>query len=667
MNLSSDITSLPGVGPKLGQGFARIGIEKINDLVWYPPYRYIDATQIIPIKDLSSQLNNNVVIKAEILSVKEKITARKRMKMVEARVQDGSGDIKIVWFNQPYLKNVLKLGETKVFYGKVAKDWQTNNLTLSNPLILNSGQILPVYHETSGVTSALIRRLLKPLLPHLTEIRDPLPPKIIQQFELKSRGWSLAKIHNPDVQEEILSSRRRLGFEELLFLGLQIRFLSQKNEKIAQKIPLPLEDIKQFIQALPFTLTDSQRKAAWEILNDMDSIQPMKRLLMGDVGSGKTVVGALATLAAVKAGQQVLWLAPTEVLVNQHYTGLAQLFSKTQYSVGLYTGSKKTADLIKDNIIVGTHALLEPNCKFGKIGLIIVDEQHRFGVKQRAALENLIAHTPHYLSMTATPIPRTLALTIYGDLAISTLNELPKNRLPILTSIVTNLNRSQMYAKITDEINKGRQAFIITPLIDEAEANEETESNKKSVLAEYKNLSENIFPKYNLGFIHGKMKAKDKDQIMADFKAKKIDILVATSIIEVGIDIPNATVMVIENSDSFGLAQLHQFRGRVGRGKHQSYCFLSAHNLSDKGRTRLQAMTKYESGFKLAEIDLQLRGPGSLVGLKQSGLPDLRLASLTDTLVIKQAQLATNIILKDGLSADILSEIELLAKTNHFE
>lgn len=664
MDLTEPITSLPGVGPKTEISFERLGIKTIRDLLWYAPFRYIDASSSTPINRLAR--DQEAVITAEIIGVKEKATARRRMKIIEAECQDETGTIKIVWFNQTYIKNLLVVGQTRIFYGKVGFDWQTKKIVLTNPLILNSLQILPVYHETSGLTSGFIRKIIKPILAQVDQLSDPLPESVLGQFRLESRSQAIKGIHFPINQSQIISSRRRLGFEELLFLGLQIRLLSKENRGASKAFPIPVDEVKRFVDMLPFQLTGSQRKTAWEILNNLNSSIPMKRLLMGDVGSGKTVVGAIASIAIAKLGSQTLWLAPTDVLANQHFNTLNELFKKMSYSVGLFTSNKKQADLFKNDIIVGTHALLEPTCQFRDVGLIIIDEQHRFGVKQRGRLKEMNSNNPHFLSMTATPIPRTLALTIYGDLDISVLTELPKNRLPILTEIVTSLNRSEMYHKISKEVSAGHQAFIITPLIEEANSGQ-LFSTKKSVLSEFKRLQEQVFPNLKLAFLHGKMKAKEKDQIMADFKDNKINILVATSIIEVGIDIPNATIMVIENADSFGLAQLHQFRGRVGRGLDRSYCFLSVENLSDKGRNRLEAMTKYNSGFELAEIDLQLRGPGSLSGLAQSGLPDLRLASLTDTLAIREAQLAEDMILKNDITPKLLEELKALAQTSHFE
>jgi ATP-dependent DNA helicase RecG len=662
MDLASPLTSLPGVGPKVATALERLGLTTVRELIWYPPFRYIDASKITPINSL--RIGEMVVVKGTILSIKEKISLR-RLKMLYVEVEDSSGAISVMWFNQPYIKNNLNIGTEIIINGKVAYDFKNKKLTLTSPLILNSLQIIPIYHETRGINSALIRRLIKSLLNGIKELEDPIPTEIIGHFNLPKRAWSLERIHSPQSLNDINLARRRLGFEELLFLGLQIRSISSQEKGKSSKIVTPIKQIKSFVEELPFTLTDSQRKAAWEILKDMDSFKPMQRLLMGDVGSGKTVVGAIASFATIYNNQQALWLAPTEVLANQHFQTLTKLFEGSSYLIGLYTAANKKADLVSNDIIVGTHALLEPNCKFGNIGLIIVDEQHRFGVKQRARLKEL-SNSPHFLSMTATPIPRTLALTIYGDLSISTLTQLPSNRLDIITEIIADNKRQSMYDLVAKEIMAGRQAFIITPLIEDKETNT-LFPDKKSVLAEYERLKNIVFPNFKVDFLHGKLKSKEKSKIMDDFRDGKSDILISTSVIEVGIDIPNATIMIIENAESFGLAQLHQFRGRVGRGHNQSYCFLVTNNNSQNNQKRLQAMVQYNSGFKLAEIDLELRGPGSLVGLKQSGLPDLRLASLTDTVAIKDAQVATNLILEKGISPQLKSEIENLAITSHFE
>ncbi|MBI4231636.1 ATP-dependent DNA helicase RecG [Candidatus Peregrinibacteria bacterium] len=455
----------------------------------------------------------------------------------------------------------------------------------------------------------------------------------------------------------LLDARKRLAFDELFLLQLKVlqkkwHWQNKASEKETKIIKLEAEILKQAMTRLPFELTNAQKRVLKEILSDLQKDYPMTRLVQGDVGSGKTIVAALSALNTVKNGYQVAIMAPTEILAKQHYQTLIKVLQPFNINIQFIAGSttkKQKEDVIRQmktgtmDIAIGTHALIQEGIGFKNLGLAIIDEQHRFGVKQRDILKQ--QGSPHLLNMTATPIPRTLAITLYGDQDLSIIDEMPKGRQEILTRVVPEKKRQEAYLWIEDQIKKGRQAFVICPLIDESDVLE-----VKSVLKEFEHLKENIFPNLHIGLLHGKLKQEEKDQIMENFKENKINILVSTSVIEVGIDVPNATIMLIEGSERFGLAQLHQFRGRVGRGEHQSYCFLFTGNLSEEGTTRMKAMEKYSSGFKLAEIDLELRGPGEIYGVKQSGIPDLKMASLTDSQTIEKARSAAEkIIAKDPL------------------
>ncbi len=596
------------------------------------------------------------------------------MFITEAFVEDRSGAIKAVWFNQPYLANTLKEGLTVSLSGKVSFD---KNLYLSNPayekisppplggaggdfFLRHTGRLVPVYPETAGLTSRYLRYLISLFLPALAQLTDWLPLEVKKSQRLIDLPAALRQIHFPSSTRAAEQAKRRLAFEELFLL--QTFVLTQRvkwQQKRAIKISFNERLIKDFVAKLPFKLTQAQRQAAWEILQDLAKPRPMNRLLEGDVGSGKTVVAAIAALEAARAGWQVALMAPTEILARQHFQTLNQLLSGHNLKV-CFLSSSETKQNAKEainkksllakiksgqiNIVVGTHALIQQQVSFKNLALAIVDEQHRFGVMQRAALQKNITllkdglpeQVPHLLSMTATPIPRTLALTIYGDLELSLLNEMPKGRPAIITKIVPPTKRTAAYDFIRQEIKAGRQAFVICPRIELPEENNQDEI--KAVKEEYRRLSQEVFPDLKLTMLHGKLKPVEKAKVMADFSAGRTDILVSTSVVEVGIDIPNATVMMIEGAERFGLAQLHQFRGRVGRGPHQSYCLLFTDSSSQTTQSRLKALVTCRNGFELAEKDLALRGPGQFFGTSQSGLPDLPMASLIDMILIKQAR-----------------------------
>lgn len=634
MDLNIPVSNLQGVGPKLQFALTTAGVFTLKDLLEFIPYRYQDASKVTKISEL--KLKTQYLINAKIDDVNLHLTKRKRMKIISTKVCDDSGCINVIWYNQTYLKNLLIKGQSKYFFGTVAYNWQTRQKILQSPLILNTPQIIPIYSQPRGIKSGFISRIIKNYL-NTSDIQETLPKEILTKLNLENYQSALKYVHTPNNISQIESGRKRLEFEELLFLALSFRH-NQDSVKNSYKIEIPINLIKEFVDSLPYKLTDGQRKAAWEILNDMGRSKPMQRLLMGEVGSGKTVVGLMATIAVSKYNYQTVWLAPTEVLARQHFESAKKLLSKFKIKIGILTTNTKDADLGNDQLIVGTHALFSKKNKFKNVGLLIVDEQHRFGVEQRKHLTTIQKNVPHFLSMSATPIPRTLALTLYSDLKISQIDELPLKRKKVITKVVNSSHREKVYEFIKKQIKDGRQTFIIVPLIEQTESGNLFGSDKKSIVEEFSNIKENIFQNYKVGLLHGKMNPKDKNLTMQNFTVGKIDILVSTTVVEVGIDIPNATIMVVENAESFGLAQLHQLRGRVGRSDQQSYCFLFTSSESEKAQKRLEALEKYNSGFKLAEIDLQLRGPGSLIGIKQSGLANLKIASLTDTLTLDKVK-----------------------------
>ena len=658
----------------------------IGDLIRHFPARYEDFSNAISISDIG-EAGQVVSIQGEVEKIETVRAWKRRMTITTAYVNDGTDSIRTVWFNQSYLADTFKEGTLVSLSGKISQD--KRGLYLSNPSyerisrseltdgsfqlvagLKHTGRLIPIYPETEGISSKYLRFLIKPVIESLDDLPDPLPEDIRERYHFTDYVSALKAIHFPAKLEDAEPARKRFAFEELLLI--QLRTLQDRaamQSLTAPQVHFEKERIADFVKHLPFTLTDDQRRSAFEILQDLDRPHPMNRLLNGDVGSGKTVVALIAAYQTVHAGYQAVFMAPTEILAKQHYATITGIMNNEPgIMIGLLTGSEArqwpndetTEEKISKKliiqkiargeikIIIGTHAVIQKNIVMPRLGLVIIDEQHRFGVKQRMKLIKEQKLVPHLLSMTATPIPRTLALTIYGDLDVSLLKEKPKGRQEIITKVVSSEKRPEAYAFIEKQIQEGRQVFVICPRIDPSEkANEASEAKKpsqaklmwadvKAVTEEFEKLSKTIFPHRRVAMLHGKLPAKEKEQIMLDFKDKKYDMLVSTSVIEVGVDVPNATIMMIESAERFGLAPLHQFRGRVGRGAHQSYCFLFT---TDGGATRrLQAMEKTNDGFKLAEMDLKIRGPGEFTGTQQSGIPDLAMASLTDIEQIKQAR-----------------------------
>ncbi len=627
----------------------QLGISNVRDLLLYFPRTYNDTSQFTKIEEI--YLDQTVTLKGQISSLFN-ISTRFNKKLTKGLLTDETGSIQVVWFNQPHLVKMLPrtgeiilTGKAKMTMGKVALQNPTYEIVKKNEEQIHSGRIVPVYHETEGINSKWLREKLKPLIDNwINEFEEYLPPEIMEEHDLIDYQEAIKQAHFPETEEALEQAKKRLAFDELFLL--QLKVLQKKwhwqntNIGSGKALEIKKEILKECIDSLKFQLTNAQKRVFAEILTDLQKTFPMTRLVQGDVGSGKTIIAALAALNTVKNGYQVAIMAPTEILAKQHYSTFVKTLTPFNLNIQFISGSttaKQKEEVIRQmktgtvDIVIGTHSLIQESIGFHNLGLAIIDEQHRFGVKQRTTLKSF--GTPHLLSMTATPIPRTLAMTIYGDQDLSIIDEMPPGRQEISTKIVPEGKRIDAYRWIEDQIAKGRQAFIICPLIDESDVIE-----VKSVLAEYARLSEHIFPNLKLGLLHGKLKQEEKDRIMGEFKDNNLNILVSTSVIEVGIDIPNATIMLIEGSERFGLSQLHQFRGRVGRGEHKSYCFLFTNSPSPETKNRLKSMEIHSSGFKLAEIDLELRGPGEIYGIRQSGIPDLKMASLGDSETIEKAR-----------------------------
>jgi len=670
------VEKIKGVSERIVKPLHHLGIRTVRDLLLTAPFRYDDFSHTTTIA--RAQPNETATIRGSIIALDALRTWKKKMHITEATVEDASGSMKAVWYNQPFLARTLAVGKTVNLSGRVDADHVMQNPAYEVVGVRNdtthTGRLVPVYRETRGLTSRWLRYLVKNALGFAATMDDVLQPEMLKRLGLPGMRDAIPHIHFPRTKEEAERAKKRLAFEELFLLQLLIlQARAAIRHAAATSVPFDLAFVKDFVSKLSFRLTDAQRAAAWEIVQDMEKQTPMNRLLEGDVGSGKTVVAALAASNAAMRGWQCAFMAPTEILARQHFETFSKMCGHFPIRIGLLTASGayvfdadlKTSykiaksELVKKisdgslHILIGTHALIADSIVFPKLALVVLDEQHRFGVAQRAALvrknelgirndegkENSII--PHLLSMTATPIPRTLTLALYGDLDISLLKEMPKDRKKIETSIVAPGGRAKAYAFMREQVGKGRQAFVICPRIEISGG--ETPRNivlaqVKTVKAEYEKLSKEVFPDLRIAMLHGKMKPKEKEQVMKDFKDGKTDILVSTSVVEVGVDVPNASVMAIEGAERFGLAQLHQFRGRVGRAEHQSYCLLFTQSAALEENRRLKAMITSNDGFALAEKDLAIRGPGDLLGGRQSGLPDLVMASLTDAALIKSAR-----------------------------
>ena len=732
LTLTTEITKITRVGKTTATQLKRLGIETVQDLLYYFPFRYDDFSKLTPINKLQPGVSANIVGQIEL--IQNKRSPRKRMYITEALVNDGTETIKIIWFNQPFIARNLRIGDKVSLAGKVDGGYGEYVMkspiyekiphptpplpALSDGVKIRGGNkregyhtqgLVPNYHLTANLTQKQVRFLIKQIIGLANKVEDWLPAEIKSNLKILDLSEAITKIHFPKIQNDIKQARKRLAFNELFLIQLQSQLIRRDTKFcVSTNVPFLEKETKKFVDSLPFKLTNAQRKAAWEILQDINKDKPMARLLEGDVGSGKTVVALIVMLNAALNKKQAVLMAPTEILAYQHFESVIKLLTGVNVNIGLLTRSahrintpknakerqktlskdmskKKMAEMVKNgkaDIIIGTHALIQEDVEFKNLVLAVIDEQHRFGVEQRKMLveKSEAAHPvrlPHLLSMTATPIPRSLAMALYGDLDISIINEMPIGRKKIATHIVPENKRDDAYKFIRKQIKQGRQAFVICPLIDFSD-----KLGVKSVKEEFKKLDEQVFPDLEIGFLHGRMPARggsqpeadqhlagatisggktpSKERIMQNFLDNKIKILVSTSVVEVGVDVQNATIMMIEGADRFGLAQLHQFRGRVGRSEHQSYCFLFSPHLSaalpvtskilrpkgagfsdnqtEKSLKRLQALVNCNDGFALAKMDLKFRGPGQVYGTAQKGFPELKIATLFDYQLMKQAR-----------------------------
>lgn len=664
VDLESPVTTIKGISVKMAEKFAKLGVRTIRDLLYFFPHRHLDYTKLKHIDQLKEGEEQTIV--ANVWQAQEVRLGGRRG--TEAIVGDASGNIRVVWFNQPYLAKKLLTNSQIVISGKVSlfkgqhvfnsPEWEP----VENQDFVHTGRLVPVYSLTQGLRPRQMRTLMKDVVDRFTpQIVDFLPQQIRNRVGLLELSQAISQAHYPEDEAGKDKARTRLAFDELflLQLGVMKKKRSWQDERPGCAFTDGNKVLDTFLGALPFAMTPAQEKALGEILTDLKQPRPMSRLLQGDVGSGKTVVATAALLLAAANGYQAAFMAPTEILAEQHFATICQMLSKLgqqatdenlcsyagllsrELRVALLTGDMKTVtkqSLQKQikhgevDIVIGTHALIQKGVDYPKLGMVVVDEQHRFGVEQRSALRQK-GFNPHMLVMTATPIPRTLALTLYGDLDLSVIDQLPPGRQTIKTKWLQPRQRESAYVFIRRQVAEGRQAFIICPLIEESEA-----VAAQAAVAEYEHLSREVFPDLRLGLLHGRMSGADKDEVMNHFRYGELDILVSTPVIEVGIDVPNATVMMVESADRFGLSQLHQFRGRVGRGKDQSYCMLLAENPNEVGVERLDIIENVYDGFKLAEEDLRMRGPGEFFGTRQSGLPDLRMARLSDVALLEAAR-----------------------------
>ena len=655
MSLFTPIGEIKGVGPSLAAKFAVQGVRSVDDLLQYFPRRYEDYSVVTPIKQLKP---GAVTIEAEIKQAAGRYV-RRGMHITEAVASDDTDSVCLVWFNQPYRAAALKPGQRYYISGQYELSRQ--RFAIMNPSAelvsefpVSTARIVPVYREAKGLTSKQIRKVVREVVPSLRRLPETLPAWLLAEQKLVPYATALETVHFPENAEALAEARRRLGFEEVFELTLAA--LLNKYEllqDVAVSIPFDEKLAKQFVASLPFTLTDAQRKVVWHIYQDMQKTHPMNRLVEGDVGSGKTVVAAMAAVMAMAEGYQVVLMAPTELLARQHAETIYKLLEPLGWHahVALLVGGMKPKEkeLARQRIaegrvqfIIGTQALIQESVDMHKLGLVVIDEQHRFGVDQRKKLMTKAGHMPHLLSLTATPIPRSLALTLYGELDVSILDAKPPGRQPTTTKICSPNSRAQLNTAIEKELAAGRQMFVVCPIITDS-----VESKANSAEKIYEQFRTKDFKTWRVGLLHGKMKPAEKNDIMEQFVRHDLDILVSTTVIEVGVDVPNASIMLIEAAERFGLSQIHQLRGRVGRGGHPGFCYLM---LSDSKAPpkRLEALERMSDGFKLAELDLELRGPGAIYGTLQHGALDLRIAKLSDTHLVAAARRAAQEFLDRG-------------------
>ena len=658
IDLEQKIQYIKGVGPSRVLLLNKLGIYSIEDLVTYFPREYEDRSLIKKIVDIET--GETVCFRAVVISKPTEARIKKNMTITKAVVRDETGSALLTWFNQSYIKSQLEAHEEYTFYGKVQKAY-AGKIELSSPIFdkdgenKNTGKIVPLYPLTNGLSQNVIRTIIENALSLCNDqFEEFLPSNVRTKYHLCELNFAIRNIHFPDRNEDFMTARKRIAFQELLLLQLGLLNIKEKGKIEEKGISFDKNiSVNELIASLPFKLTNAQARVWKEIQEDMEQDKPMNRLVQGDVGSGKTVVAALTMFKAVKCGYQASLMAPTAILATQHYEGISKMLEPFGIKCALFTSAltkKQKEKLIEElkqgeiDIAIGTHALIEENIEFKNVGLVITDEQHRFGVRQRSKLSNK-GERIDTLVMTATPIPRTLALILYGDLDISIIDELPPGRQKIDTYAVKKNMENRVNEFIRKEINLGRQAYIVCPLVEESDV-----SDLKSVQIMHEYYKK-VFPEFKIEYLHGKMKNKEKDEIMQRFKAGDINILISTTVIEVGVDVPNATIMCVENAERFGLAQLHQLRGRVGRGKFKSYCILKYESKSDVVAERMKIMQETNDGFVISEKDLKLRGPGDFFGTMQHGVPEFKVANLfTDMDILKDAQeCAKNILAEDPL------------------
>ena len=655
LRLADRLDTLPGIGPARARGLEKLGLVTVEDLLRCYPRSYEDRRKFSTVA--AAPVDIPVCLELLVAEPPRLSRIRKGLELVKARLVDDTGSLTATFFNQTYMKDALRPGETYIVYGKVegppGRRQMTNPVCERSDRVRFTGCILPVYALTHGISNNLLAGLARRCVDECAgQMEEVLPGPLRREHALAAAEFACRSIHFPRDEEALELARRRLIFEELFCLTCGMTLLRTRRDEAAG-VPFTIPPVEEFLALLPFPLTGAQRRVMDEIAADVSAGPPMNRLVQGDVGSGKTMVAAYGAWLAAKNGRQCALMAPTELLAEQHFRSLAPLLEQASLRVGLLTGAVKgraRKELLAAlaagelDLLIGTHALLSEGVDYADLGLVITDEQHRFGVAQRAALSAKARRPPHVLVLSATPIPRTLSLVIYGDLDVSVIDELPPGRTPVQTFVVGEDKRQRMYGFVRKLVGEGRQAYIVCPAVEEGE---DEGAGLKAAASYARSLQTEVFPDLRVGLVHGKMKPREKDAVMTAFAGGELDVLVSTTVIEVGVDVPNAALMVVENADRFGLSQLHQLRGRVGRGKHQSYCVLVTSTRNPDSRARLKVLTKTTDGFQIAEEDLKLRGPGDFFGQRQHGLPQLRIADLAgDMRVLKEAQLAAQELLE---------------------
>ena len=655
LRLADRLDTLPGIGPARARGLEKLGLVTVEDLLRCYPRSYEDRRKFSTVA--AAPVDIPVCLELLVAEPPRLSRIRKGLELVKARLVDDTGSLTATFFNQSYMKDALRPGETYIVYGKVegppGRRQMTNPVCERSDRVRFTGCILPVYALTHGISNNLLAGLARRCVDECAgQLEEVLPGPLRREHALAAAEFACRNIHFPRDEEALELARRRLIFEELFYLTCGMALLRTRRDEAAG-VPFAIPPVEEFLALLPFPLTGAQRRVMDEIAADVSAGPPMNRLVQGDVGSGKTMVAAYGAWLAAKNGRQCALMAPTELLAEQHFRSLAPLLEQAGLRVGLLTGAVKgraRKELLAAlaagelDLLIGTHALLSEGVDYADLGLVITDEQHRFGVAQRAALSAKARRPPHVLVLSATPIPRTLSLVIYGDLDVSVIDELPPGRTPVQTFVVGEDKRQRMYGFVRKLVGEGRQAYIVCPAVEEGE---DEGAGLKAAASYARSLQTEVFPDLRVGLVHGKMKPREKDAVMTAFAGGELDVLVSTTVIEVGVDVPNAALMVVENADRFGLSQLHQLRGRVGRGRHQSYCVLVTSTRNPDSRARLKVLTKTTDGFQIAEEDLKLRGPGDFFGQRQHGLPQLRIADLAgDMRVLKEAQLAAQELLE---------------------